>query len=110
MNKVKSTFKVEGGSFLLHESPDLADMLIPEEFTEEQQMMIKTTEEFLNREIIPLGEATQKLNYELTKKIVKKAGDVGLLGANLPEEYGGLGLDGVRFALIKEKLNLRPLR
>lgn len=105
MNKVTDA-KVEGGSFLLNEVPDLEGILIPEEFTEEQQMIIKTTEEFLNREIIPLGEETQKLNYVLTKKIVKKAGDVGLLGANLPEEYGGLGLDGVRFALIKEKLNL----
>jgi alkylation response protein AidB-like acyl-CoA dehydrogenase len=105
MNKATST-KVEGGSFLLNDGPDLEGILIPEEFTEEQQMIIKTTEEFLNREIIPLGEETQKLNYDLTKKIVKKAGDVGLLGANLPEEYGGLGLDGVRFALIKEKLNL----
>lgn len=105
MNKATST-KVEGGSFLLNDGPDLEGILIPEEFTEEQQMIIKTTEEFLNREIISLGEETQKLNYELTKKIVKKAGDVGLLGANLPEEYGGLGLDGVRFALIKEKLNL----
>ncbi len=68
--------------------------------------MSKTTEEFVHREITSLGEVANQLNYQLSKDLVKKAGDVGLLGACLPVEYGGLGLDGIRFAILKEHLNL----
>lgn len=97
--------KKYGGSFIVEDHLQDLSILIPENFTEDQQMIAKTTEEFVAREITALGEATKTVNYELTRKIVKKAGDVGLLGACLPEEYGGLGLDGIRFAILKESLN-----
>lgn len=97
-----------GGSFLTDET-DFHKVFIPEDFSEEHYMITKTIEEFLSREILSLGVAAQKLDYDITKNIVKKAGDVGILGACLPEEYGGIGLDGIRYTLIKEKLNTGSL-
>ncbi|WP_232506292.1 acyl-CoA dehydrogenase family protein [Bacillus thermotolerans] len=106
MTKVSSNSSLKGGGFIANNEVNLENVLIPEEFTDEQKMMIKTTVDFVEKEIASLGEEGQKLNYKLSKEVVKKAGDVGLLGVCLPEEYGGLGLDGIRFALIKEALNL----
>ena len=97
--------KKYGGSFIVEDHLQDLSLLIPENFTEDQQMIAKTTTEFVAREITALGEVTKTVNYDLTRKIVKKAGDIGLLGACLPEEYGGLGLDGIRFAILKESLN-----
>lgn len=105
MTQTNSVKKVAGGSFITNET-DYRAVFIPEEFTEEQRMIADTTEEFVRREVLTLGEAAKQLDYDLTLKIVKKAGEVGILGASLPEEYGGLGLDGIRFALMKEKLNV----
>lgn len=99
--------KVKGGSFLVDEI-DYENIFIPEEFSEEQRMIARTMEDFLEQESESLGEDATKLNYELTLKVIKKAGEIGILSACLPEEYGGLGLDGIRFALIKEKLCTGP--
>jgi len=95
----------KGGLFITKET-DFNEVFTPEDFLEEHHMIAKTTKDFVEKEVISLGEAAKTLNYDLTRKILKKAGDVGLLGASLPEEYGGLGLDGVRFALMKESLNV----
>ncbi len=108
MSKVSSCIEETGGSFLVKEDLNNIQTLTPELFTDEQKMIAKTTEEFVEREITALGEKANQLDYQLSKEIVRKAGEVGLLGACLPEEYGGLGLDGVRFALLKEHLNLGP--
>ncbi len=95
------------GSNFITEEIDFRNIFTPEDFTEEHRMIAKTTEDFVLREIISLGDDAKVLNYDLTRDILKKAGEVGILGASLPEEYGGLGLDGVRFALMKEALNTR---
>lgn len=108
MSKVSSYLEETGGSFLVQGDLNNIQTLTPELFTDEQKMIAKTTEEFVAREITALGEKANVLDYQLSKDIVRKAGDIGLLGACLPEEYGGLGLDGVRFALLKEHLNLGP--
>lgn len=105
MQKIKAFDKVSGASFIMDET-NYQNVFIPEEFSEEQRLIAKTTEEFVTREILSLGDAAEKLDYELTKKIIKKAGEVGILGTSLPEEYGGLGVDGIRFAIMKEKLNV----
>lgn len=104
MSSPNTLNKVAGGSFIV-EQMDYRKVFTPEDFTEEHRMIAGTVSDFIEREINVLGEDGNKLNYELILKILKKAGDVGLLGACLPEEYGGLGLDGIRFALIKEKFS-----
>ncbi|MCM3745801.1 acyl-CoA dehydrogenase family protein [Paenibacillus pasadenensis] len=98
-----TTNKVLGGSFII-EDIDADNIVIPEELTEEQRMIAETTEDFVTGEIEPVDEKIEKLNYELTVEKLRKAGELGLLGADVPEAYGGLGLDKVSSSLISEKM------
>ncbi|MNW95683.1 putative acyl-CoA dehydrogenase [compost metagenome] len=95
--------KVIGGSFMIQDV-DHQQIITPEDFTEEHRMIAKTTQDFVEGEIVPHDEEIEKLDYELTVKLLRKAGEVGLLGAEVPEAYGGLGLDKVSATLISEKL------
>ncbi|WP_123041990.1 acyl-CoA dehydrogenase family protein [Cohnella candidum] len=102
MSKVLND-KVLGGSFII-EDIDYSRIVSPEDFTEEQRMIAQTTEDFVETEIAPHDEAIEKLNYELTVQKLRKAGETGLLGADVPEAYGGLGLDKVSSTLISESM------
>ncbi|GIP20722.1 acyl-CoA dehydrogenase family protein [Paenibacillus sp. J22TS3] len=95
--------KVIGGSFMI-EDVNHQQIITPEDFTEEHRMIAQTTEDFVEGEIAPRDEEIEKLNYELTADLLRKAGELGLLGAEVPEAYGGLGLDKVSSTLISEKL------
>ncbi|MGN7453631.1 acyl-CoA dehydrogenase family protein [Paenibacillus pasadenensis] len=95
--------KVLGGSFIIDDL-DFNAIVIPEELTEEQRMIAETTEDFVAGEIEPVDEQIEKLSYELTVEKLRKAGELGLLGADVPEAYGGLGLDKVSSTLISEKM------
>ncbi len=96
--------KIPGGSFMI-EDVDFAGILTPEDFTGEQRMIAQTTEDFVQAEILPCDEEIEKLDYELTVQKLRKAGETGLLGADIPEAYGGLGLDKVSTTLIGEKFS-----
>jgi alkylation response protein AidB-like acyl-CoA dehydrogenase len=95
--------KVIGGSFII-EDIDYRQIVTPEDFTEEHRMIAETTEDFVAGELAPRDEEIEKLNYALTVEMLQKAGELGLLGADVPEAYGGLGLDKVSSTLINEKL------
>ncbi|WP_281884868.1 acyl-CoA dehydrogenase family protein [Paenibacillus sp. YYML68] len=93
-----------GGSFLISETP-FHQVVTPEDFTEEHRMIGQTTEDFVADDVAPHDEELEKLNYELSVQLLRKAGEVGLLGADVPEAYGGLGLDKISSTLINEKLS-----
>lgn len=80
-------------------------MITPEDFTEEQRMIGETTKDFIEGEILPQDEAIESLNYDLTVKLLQKAGELGLLSADVPEQYEGLGLDKISSTLISERLS-----
>jgi alkylation response protein AidB-like acyl-CoA dehydrogenase len=83
---------IQGGEFLVRETP-AQDIFIPEEFTEEQKMMAQACQDFIDTEITPNIEAIDSMkNPELVPSIFKKAGELGLLGIAVPEEYGGMGM------------------
>ncbi|WP_068774726.1 acyl-CoA dehydrogenase family protein [Paenibacillus sp. FJAT-26967] len=95
---------VKGGSFVI-EDLDADALVTPEDFTEEQRMMMETTRDFVEREVLPKDEEIEKLDYGLTVKLMRRAGELGLLGADVPEEYGGLGLDKISSTVINETLS-----
>lgn len=97
------TQKIKGGSFIVEET-DLQAVMTPEDFNEEQHMIEDTTKDFVEGEVLPHDEQIEKLDYELTVQLLKKAGELGLLGADVPEQYGGLGLDKVSTTIINETL------
>ncbi|WP_340075737.1 acyl-CoA dehydrogenase family protein [Leptobacterium sp. I13] len=88
-----------GGQFLVKETK-AADVFTPEDFSEEQKMMRDSVKEFVDREIWPLKARFEKKDYALTEEIMKKAGELGLLGISVPEEYGGLGMSFVTTMLV----------
>jgi len=96
--------RTAGGSFLIGET-DYRRVTTPEDLTEEQKMIGQTTADFVAGEVTPHDEQIEKLDYELTVKLLRKAGELGLLGADVPEAYGGLGLDRISSTLISEKLS-----
>ena len=91
-----------GGSFLI-EDREPEEVFTPEDFTEEQLMIGQTAEEFIQKELIPKLPELLKLDYELNRGLLRQAGELGLLGVEVPEEYGGLGLDKVSGCLVSEK-------
>jgi alkylation response protein AidB-like acyl-CoA dehydrogenase len=97
-----SVIAARGGSFLIEDrTPD--EIFTPEDFTEEQLLIGQTAEDFMVKELVPRLPQLLKLDYELNRELLAKAGEVGLLGVEVPEEYGGLGLDKVSGCLVAEK-------
>ena len=96
---------IKGGSFLIEEV-DVERVFTPEDFTDEQKMIAKTTEEYVTNEVLPYIENLENHEFEHSVRLLKKAGELGLLAADVPEEYEGLGLDKVSSALIAEKMSV----
>ncbi len=91
----------KGGSFLITETtPSL--VFSPEDFTEEQRMIAQTTAEYIEKEIVPNSARIEEKDYELQRQLLRTAGELGLLSASIPEQYGGLALDHISGMLISE--------
>ncbi len=90
---------LRGGQFLVKETK-AEDVFTPEDFSEEQKMMRDSVKEFVDKEILPKKPEFEKKNYALTKQIMQKAGEMGLLGISVPEAYGGLGMGFVTTMLV----------
>jgi butyryl-CoA dehydrogenase len=95
--------KISGGSFLLEER-QTADVFTPEDFSEQQRMIGQTTEEFTVNEILPQAEKIEHKDYSISRDLLKKAGDLGLSGVEIPEAYGGLEMDKVTAAIIADHI------
>jgi len=95
--------KILGGSFLLEER-QTADVFTPEDFSEQHQMIGQTAEEFAVNEILPQAEKIEHKDYSISRDLLKKAGDLGLSGVEIPEAYGGLDMDKVTAAIIADHI------
>ena len=95
----------KGGSFLI-EQKDPNEVFTPEDLTEEHKMMAKMTEDFVKDQVWPVLDEIEEHNFDHTVRLLKEAGELGLLGADVPEAYGGLGLDKISSTIITEKFSL----
>jgi alkylation response protein AidB-like acyl-CoA dehydrogenase len=94
---------IKGGAFLIEErTPE--EIFTPEDFTEEHRMIAETTRQFVDNEVVTRIDELEKHDWKLSRELVGKAADLGLIGANIPEEFGGLGLDQTSGALIGENI------
>jgi len=94
---------IQGGGFLIQ--PSLPEnTFTPEDFNEEQHMIIEMCTEFLDKEVLPYLVEIDQQKEGLMPSLLNKAGELGLLGAAFPEEYGGLGKDFVTATLVNECL------
>jgi alkylation response protein AidB-like acyl-CoA dehydrogenase len=94
---------VQGGAFMI-EDRTTQEVFTPEDFTEEHRMIAETTRQFIDNEVVPHIGELEKHDWKLARELVRKAADLGLIGANIPEEYGGLGLDQTSGALVGENI------
>jgi alkylation response protein AidB-like acyl-CoA dehydrogenase len=93
-----------GGSFLVDAcSPE--DVFTPADLTDDQKLIGRTAEEFVRNEVVPLIADLEQHKPSLLAQLLKKAGEIGLLGGGVPEEYGGAGLDKVSSVQLAENLS-----
>jgi alkylation response protein AidB-like acyl-CoA dehydrogenase len=96
-----------GGAFLVAtSSPE--DVFTPADLTDDQRLLGRTLEEFLAKEVVPHIPELEKHKEGLMPELVRKAGEVGLLGAGIPEQYGGAALDKISMTIVSEKLSAYP--
>ncbi|MGC1650585.1 MAG: acyl-CoA dehydrogenase family protein, partial [Candidatus Sulfotelmatobacter sp.] len=95
--------KISGGSFLL-ESRKPEDIFTPEDFSEQHQLIGQTAEEFAVNEILPHVEKIEHKDFSVSRDLLKKAGELGLSGVEIPEAYGGLEMDKVTAAVIADHI------
>ncbi len=93
-----------GGSFLL-ETPRPEDVFTPAELTDDQRLIGQTAEEFVAKEVVPVIKELEEKKPGLMPSLLKKSGELGLLGGGVPEEYGGTGLDRVSSTFLSEKIS-----
>src|ERR1700757_1915714 len=95
----------KGGSFLL-ESPQPGDVFTPADLTDDQKLIGQTAEEFVTKEVLPVVKELENKKPGLMPSLVKKGGEVGLMGGGVPEEFGGAGLDKISTTVLTEKLSI----
>ena len=95
----------KGGSFLL-ESPAHRDVFTPADLTDDQKLIGQTAEEFVVKEVLPLVKELESKKPGLMSQLVKKGGELGLMGGGVPESYGGAGLDKIATTVLTEKLSI----
>ena len=95
----------KGGSFLL-ESPQPSDVFTPADLSDDQRLIGQTAEEFVLKEVFPLIKDLENKKPGLMAELVKKGGEVGLMGGGVPEEFGGAGLDKISTTVLTEKLSI----
>ena len=98
-----SPARISGGSFLIEErTPD--EVFTPEDFSEQHLLIAQTAEEFANKEIVPNAEKMEHKDFEVSRELLRKAGELGLSGVDVPEQYGGMQLDKVTSAIVADRL------
>lgn len=98
MSNNKDTI-MRGAQFIVRDT-EAKDIFTPEDFTEEQRMMRDSVKEFMDKEVFPIKAKFEQKDYALTESIMRKAGELGLLGIAVPEEYDGMGMDFVTSMLV----------
>lgn len=98
---MEKELSIKGGAFMIKDT-DPADVFIPEEFDEEQRMIAQTCQDFLDTEVFPILDRIDSQEEGLMPELLTKAGDLGLLGISVPEEYDGFGQSFVTSMLAGE--------
>ena len=94
---------LRGGEWLLQ--PSSSDSLFtPEKLTDEHRLIGRTAQEFVQNEVVPALDKLEQKDWELARRLVQRGGDLGLFGVDVPEAYGGVGLDKVSSLVVSEKM------
>jgi alkylation response protein AidB-like acyl-CoA dehydrogenase len=98
-----ATSTLRGGEWLLQ--PSTGDSIFtPEKRTDEHRLIGRTAQEFVQNEVLPALDRLEQKDWGLARQLVQRSGDLGLLGVDVPEAYGGVGLDKVASLVVSEKM------
>ncbi len=103
MEAAETKTLLKGGEWLIKES-NASETFIPEDFNEEQHMILDMCRQFVKAEVFPVLERIDKLEPGLMRSLLTKAGEQGLMATAMPEEYGGIAKDFVTSTIINEGL------
>jgi alkylation response protein AidB-like acyl-CoA dehydrogenase len=95
---------IKGGSFIL-EDHDPREVFTPEDLSDEHLMIAQTAREFTEKEVLPLDQEIESKDYDVTLTLLKKAGELGLLSIDIPERFGGAGLDLLSSLVASENMS-----
>jgi alkylation response protein AidB-like acyl-CoA dehydrogenase len=98
-----TTPQLRGGAWLI-EPTDGAEMFTPERLTDEHRLIGNTTQEFVEQEVLPELDRLEQHDWTVARRLIKRCGDLGLLGVDVPEAYGGLNLDKITSLLVSERM------
>ncbi len=107
MSETGKVSVVKGGMFLF-EGRKSEDVFTREDISEEQQMFAGVAEEFMQKEVMTRSEQIYAKDWPVTRELLLKAGELDLLRIDIPEQFGGLGLDKVSSAFVGEQIALMP--
>lgn len=97
--------RLAGGSFLIEDlTPD--DIFTPEDFSPEQRQIAETTAEFAENRIAASVREIESKNFQVSRTLMREAGELGLLSVDVPEEYGGVELDKVSSAIVADQISI----
>ena len=94
---------LRGGAWILEPS-DPASVFTPERLTEEHRLIGRTAVEFVDNEVLPQLDRLEQKDWTLARDLVRRCGELGLFGVDVPEAYGGVELDKVTSLLVSEKM------
>src|SRR5688572_9899339 len=103
MATATSETATKGGAWLIAET-DPSTVMTPEKLTEEHKLIRQTASEFIHGEVMPVNDRLEQKDWTLQRELVKKCGSLGLLGTNIPEDYGGVDLDKIATLIVSESI------
>ena len=95
--------RIPVGSFLISDAPP-TDCFFPEDFTDEHRQIAQTTADFATNEVVPASDAIEAKVFAVTRRLLREASELGLTSVDIPEEYGGMGMDKVSSAIVAENI------
>jgi alkylation response protein AidB-like acyl-CoA dehydrogenase len=93
----------KGGSWLLDET-EPSELFTPERMTDEHRLMAQSTDEFIDNEVLPNLDRLEQKDWALARTLIRRCGELGLMGVNVPEAYGGLDLDKASSVVVVERI------
>lgn len=103
LNPSALTSAHRGGAWLLEPAAP-GSIFTPEQFSDEQRLIARTADDFVHQEVLPQLDAMEKKDWSVARRLLHRAGELGLLGVDVPEEYGGVGLDKVTSILVSDRI------
>src|SRR5258705_10071175 len=105
MMSISAEIPVQRGGAWLLESTDPASVFTPERQTDEHRLIARTAADFVRNEVQPAEDRLEQKDWNVARQLLRRCGELGLLGVDVPDLYGGVGLDKVSSLIVSEQFS-----